>query len=182
MLKHCRLLISSLPVLLTLALCSIDLVAIGQNSKLDFGKRDALGYNARRTTEIAKAESSGFGPRYSPTESQAYTEYFRNYDLWHLDAHWFVDPAISYIRGEIDYRLQVIKDQTGEIWFALDDTLGVDSVLLDGNSTLFDHKDGYLQVALSTPNLSPSYQGYVCTWPKCMVVPLRQGIYLNLLW
>lgn len=90
-----------------------------------------------------------------------------DYDLRYVKVFWEVDPAVHYITGVIDLRVESLEEGLSIVHFDFSDSLSVDSVLVDSSPVTFGKiGDNTLAVNLEEPlasseikNIIISYQG-----------------------
>ena len=89
-----------------------------------------------------------------------------SYDLIYQRLNLQVDPAVSYISGEVLSRFKFLKDNVNEINFDLSSSLTVDSVYFEGSKIAFQHSANVIHLTLPvststapTRELTIYYQG-----------------------
>src|SRR5690606_6012789 len=65
-----------------------------------------------------------------------------NYDWKYAECFWQIDPAVKYITGSVYHTIELLNE-TDTVLFDLSDALTVNSVNVEGETTLFFFKDPF---------------------------------------
>jgi len=99
------------------------------------------------TCQIAEAESKAFKNLQDIHEPRAGT----NIDIKYANFNWEVDPAVLYIKGEIDFYFQALQADVSSIILELNNNMLIDSIVVRNEPVDFEFiSDFEFQINLNT--------------------------------
>jgi len=99
------------------------------------------------TKQIAEAESKAYKNFHREHPSRA----GNNIDISYARFNWEIDPAILYIKGDIDFYFKALQPDVSSIILELNDNMAIDSILFRDQKMNFEFISGFeFRIDLST--------------------------------
>ncbi|MDP3434403.1 MAG: hypothetical protein Q8T04_15770, partial [Bacteroidota bacterium] len=105
---------------------------------------------------LAQVSDPDFNDKMAFRESRSYLKSvsfiesadYASYDLVYQRLNFEVDPAVNYISGSVLSKVKFLKGNMTEIHFDLASALIVDSILFEGQLTVFQHQSDKITISL----------------------------------